>query len=200
MIALLLRHGQTPYTSEQRFLGLTDLPLDHAGRRQATDVAGTIARFAPNEVIHSPLTRVRETVQLMAPPDLRLRADERLAEVDFGAWEGLTQDEVAAVDPDGKRHFDNGDLDRFPGGETPADAAQRIVAAITDEHARAGRLLVVGHNTAFRLALTGLLGLDATAYRQTFATLRPCHWAEVRIAPDGSGTLIAYNSQEVLST
>ncbi|MFV2063904.1 MAG: histidine phosphatase family protein [Chloroflexota bacterium] len=197
MIALLVRHGQTVSTREGRFLGSEDIPLDEVGMAQAAATREAIAAFGPDAVIHSPMLRSCQTLELLAPEGLATHADERLTEVDFGNWEGLRPEEVAAADPDGKRRFDSGDMVRFPGGETSAEAALRVSAAITAMVGQADHLLVVGHNTALRLGLAQLIGVEPRRYRRTLATLRPCHWAEVRLSADSQAQLISYNTNLV---
>jgi probable phosphoglycerate mutase len=161
---------------------------------QAAAVQGAIADFAPDLAIHSPLMRARQTVDVVSPGGLTAQADERLREVDFGSWEGLRPAEVAAADPERLRQFDAGEIDRFPGGETSREAALRVSSAITAVLGSADRLLVVGHNTALRLGLAQLIGVDPKRYRRTFAPLRPCHWAEVEVSASSQGRLVTYNT------
>jgi len=56
---------------------------------------------------------------------------------------------------------------------------------------------VVGHNTAIRLGLAQLMGVEPKRYRRTLATLRPCHWAEVSLSAGSQARLTTYNCNVV---
>ena len=64
MTVYLLRHGETEYNTQRRYLGRTDLPLSPKGR--ADLVPGD---FSPGIVYVSPLRRAVET---LPPPDSQL--------------------------------------------------------------------------------------------------------------------------------
>ena len=69
--------------------GRTDLPADPAATRRAAE---TLAKQLPRRTVvrTSPLQRCELlALDLQARrPDLALKTDARLAEMDFGAWEG----------------------------------------------------------------------------------------------------------------
>ena len=126
---------------QQRLQGRHDVPLNKEGRTQAVR-CGDILRdllerdgLAPADLdyVSSPLVRARETMELMratlglAPA--AYRTDDRLAEIAFGEWEGLTYDDVLARDKDvvGRRESDKwGFLP--PGGESYAQLTVRMRA------------------------------------------------------------------------
>ena len=102
-----VRHGETDWNAEGRLQGQRDIPLNDVGRVQAEEVGTILARLAerPEDLAYvaSPLSRTRETMELMR---LRLglhhasyRQDDRLKELSFGAWEGLTWPEVELKNP-----------------------------------------------------------------------------------------------------
>ena len=95
---VLVRHGATKHSAQWRFSGRNDLPLDALGERQAAALAtrnfGNVAA-----VVSSPLRRARQTAAAIAAPlGLDVLIDDGFAEVDFGAWEGLTMAEARARD------------------------------------------------------------------------------------------------------
>ena len=103
----LIRHGQTEMNREGRFQGRLDSPLTSLGEHQARRVGARLkvlaAEIGGDWVIDaSPLGRTRRTAELVAA-EMGLavrRHDPRLAEVDFGPWEGLTRNEIVALRPD----------------------------------------------------------------------------------------------------
>jgi broad specificity phosphatase PhoE len=105
-----IRHGETDWNAERRLQGQRDIPLNDLGRRQSVH-CGDILRglFAAGgraaddfAFTSSPLLRARETMEIvraglgLAPQDYA--TDARLAEMSFGRWEGLTYQEVRALD------------------------------------------------------------------------------------------------------
>jgi probable phosphoglycerate mutase len=125
---LLVRHGQTAWNIERRFLGRTDIPLDSVGEAQAARLVARLAgtRFAT--LWSSPLLRARQTARGLGD----VRIDERLAEMDMGELEGLSGAEFASRYPALVVAWRDTPHDvALPGGETIAAVQARGVAAIT---------------------------------------------------------------------
>ena len=121
----VVRHGQTVWNAAGRFQGHLDSPLTRAGERQAADMGRALARLVdsrcePLAAHVSPLGRARRTAALAAEHiPLDLIGEPRLAEVNMGAWDGLTLDEIDAEFPGALARTDR--LGWFfcgPGGET----------------------------------------------------------------------------------
>ena len=173
---LLVRHGQTPYNAENRYQGQRDVPLSEAGRAQAVRLGARLgaiwaaqgdgaSRFPgfPAAVYASDLRRASETADLIvaemsaasesAAALLTIHSLPALRERDFGAWEGLTIEEIRA---------------RFPGETEPRDAEpwtavwERMngaLAAIYASHQADEVALVVGHGGSLRAFLCRALGV-----------------------------------------
>lgn len=80
-------------------IGRTDLPVD---RRRAKRLAHRIRHWARSngagkEVWTSPLRRSADVGRWLARWGWRHRVDSRLAEMDFGAWDGLRWEEIGVV-------------------------------------------------------------------------------------------------------
>jgi probable phosphoglycerate mutase len=95
---ILIRHGETDWNREGRLQGQQDIPLNELGRAQAGEAAGRLRQLAPDfaglDYVVSPMQRARETMAIISrelglPPDAA-RFDDRLRELTFGSWEGLT--------------------------------------------------------------------------------------------------------------
>jgi broad specificity phosphatase PhoE len=97
---VIVRHGSTQHSLDKRFSGRNELPLDPAGEKQAAALAVRAATFGDvAAVVSSPLWRARQTANAIADAlALDVALNDDLAEVDFGAWEGLTYGEVSASD------------------------------------------------------------------------------------------------------
>jgi len=143
---VFVRHGESTWVAEGRFQGAADPPLSQLGRRQAELVAARLARpdqppplpipsGRPIGIWHSPLGRAADVASRVAAStgDVPRHPDERLAEIRQGEWEGLTQAQVSARYG---RELDAWRRDptnhHAPGGESLAQVAERVGAALAD--------------------------------------------------------------------
>src|SRR5437763_14722156 len=98
----LVRHGATTLNVENRYRGRRDIPLDAQGYQDAVDAARRLSRAGLAAVYTGPLRRTIATAQIIADaarvPDLRIL--HGLNHVEYGAWEGMTAEEAAMVDPE----------------------------------------------------------------------------------------------------
>ena len=197
---VLVRHGETVWHAENRYAGVTDVALTPRGEEQAVRLASWARTAGLVAVWSSPLSRARRTAQVCAvAADLPLDVDARLRELDFGEGEGLTSTEMTARFPDARAAFlTDPVVHPLPGGEDPVAAAQRFtecVQEIAEKH-HDGRVLVVAHSSAIRLALCHLIGVPLAEYRRLFPSLRNCALTELRLRADRVG-LLQFNTPPV---
>jgi broad specificity phosphatase PhoE len=182
---VLVRHGETVWHRENRYAGTSDVDLSPLGRKQARDLAEWATTAALDGVWASTLSRAAETARVCAElTGTRLVTDERLTELDFGAAEGLTRPEMEARFPDAARDFQRDPVrHHLPGGEDPVRAASRFTSClhVIAERHTAGRVLVVAHSTAIRLALCSLIGVELSRYRRLFPALGNCALTEISL-------------------
>lgn len=159
----LLRHGEV--TGELCLRGgRTDDPLSDKGWAQLRRAVEDGGRW--DVVVSSPLTRCRAFAESLAP-SLRVVVDERLAEYDFGDWDGRSLDELWAEQGDAVAAFlDDADQVTPPGGETAADFRARVRAAWDNliETERGQRVLVIGHGGVLRQWVSDTLGAPMSAH------------------------------------
>ena len=93
---ILIRHGRTALNRGPFFQGQIDVPLDDVGHAQARRLAERLARERPDALACSDLLRARQTA---GPASTALglvpTAEPALREQAFGAFEGLSFEEVA---------------------------------------------------------------------------------------------------------
>ncbi|MFI7415215.1 histidine phosphatase family protein [Streptomyces sp. NPDC049627] len=194
---LLARHGQTIWHAENRYAGVSDVPLTDTGRAQAEALGRWAAAHPVDAIWTSPLSRAVAT----ADPACRAlgiapHREPGLRECDFGVLEGRTLAEFAAEDPAAAEAFRTDPVAHpFPRAEGPAAAADRGAAALRRIAAAhpGGRVLVVAHNTLFRLVLCTLLSIPAGEYRRVFPGLRNVAISELGVNTDGSAALLSLN-------
>lgn len=144
----LVRHGETDWNRQRRIQGLTDIPLNDTGREQARLTGMLLTRRPVTRVFASPLSRARETAEIiaaelgLADPELR----EALVERNYGEAEGLGFAEIDRLYPPGVA---------VAGRESREEVAARILpelVRIAAEHPGES-LVVVSHGGAIRAAL-----------------------------------------------
>ena len=178
---VLWRHGQTDWNTSGRFQGQADIPLNAVGLDQARDAAQVLATLEPSALWSSDLTRTRQTSAALAEATgLEPRLDERLREVDVGTWEGLTGDDVRAVEPEAYAALRRGeDVRRSATGETVSEVGERVAAALVEIAGQApdgATVVVTTHGLAGRAGLCRLLELPFALWR-TFGSLDNCAWS-----------------------
>ncbi|GAB2458445.1 histidine phosphatase family protein [Xylanimonas ulmi] len=188
---VLLRHGRTGWNVAERLQGQTDVALDDVGRWQAGEAARALVRtHRAARVVSSDLSRAAETAAAYADLlGLAVVPDPRLRERGFGEWEGLTGAEIAQGWPQRHAAWRRGDDDAGlpPGGETRAQVAERVRAAVEDHAARlepSDTLVVVSHGAAITLAIGAMLGLEP-GWRGVVG-LTNAHWSQLTRARAGS--------------
>ncbi|MDP9093087.1 MAG: bifunctional RNase H/acid phosphatase [Actinomycetota bacterium] len=162
---LLGRHGSTEHSAERRFSGRNELPLSELGRGQAVALASRLASVGTiSAIVSSPLLRCVQTAEAVAARlGLDIGVNDDLAEVDFGAWEGLTFAEVERSYPAEIAAWLVSDAVAPPGGESFASVARRVSRARDAiRAAHPGQVLaVVTHVTPIKTLIR--LALDAPA-------------------------------------
>lgn len=157
----LIRHGQTDSNTQMRWQGHQDGHLNGEGRRQAKLLAAHLPQLSA--LYSSPLIRAADTAAAVgAVQGLEVTHDERLKEISFGAWEGLTRSEIMEQFPKQASDFFAGaDVPRGGTGETfdqVRDRMRRSLAEIAAQHP--GETIgVVSHGGATRAWVTEVLGL-----------------------------------------
>lgn len=160
---VLLRHGEVEARYHRVFGGRIDMDLSPFGREQAQQLADYLRPVHFDAVYVSPLRRAQLTAQpLLATNGYQAIRADALREVDFGAWTGLTWDEVQAQM--GQNPYDWLEelcQGRVPEGEPISDFQARVQGCLADllrRHAN-GTLALVCHGGVIRLMLAQLLDL-----------------------------------------
>ena len=152
MTLAFIRHGQTDWNKEGRLQGSSDIPLNDTGRAQAQAAEQMLAAWNWDAVVSSPLSRARETAQIVADGlGLPLGpAYAELVERDYGPLEGMPDTEVMARWPDR----------RYPGAEPLDDVVERCLAGLMhiDRDHPDQNVVVVCHGTIMKYTLIRLTG------------------------------------------
>jgi len=94
----LVRHMETAWNEQQRYIGVTDLPLSEAGVKNAQLLAEFLKTKPIKKLFSSQMLRARQTANFLAKKlNCPLMVEPLLNEINFGCWEGLTFNEIAAA-------------------------------------------------------------------------------------------------------
>lgn len=166
---ILLRHP-TPDAPPGLCYGRTDLA---PGAGAAAEVARALALTPPvSRVVASPARRCRGLAEALAARDgAALTLDQRLLELDFGAWEGRRWADIARAESDPWA----ADPWRLapPGGETFAALHARVAAVLAEAGAGVALVTHAGPIRAARMILTGATFTAVFAEPVPYATPLP---------------------------
>lgn len=179
----LIRHAAITAELDGHYIGRTDVPLSAVGIQQAEHLVCHLNRLgtpAFDALWCSPAQRARQTAQpLIQHSGCAVSVDPHLHEIDFGAWEGRTFDQILEKEPQKVDQWADFAQDfSFPGGESLVQFHKRIdfvAAAIHADNCK--HLVIVSHGGVLRGLICSLLHwpfrdhLKFTLKRGGYATL-----------------------------
>ena len=191
MKLLLTRHGHVDGIKPARFRGRAELALTPTGVTQAAALAQRIARqWKPVAIYTSGLRRCVVTgARIGEAVGVKPVVLDGLMDLDYGAWQMRSYDEVKAEAPEAFRLWHAAPhLMRFPGGESLQDLLARTSDALRTVLARHSdrAVVMVGHDSVNRALLLQLLDQPLAAYWKLAQD--PCTLNEIDI--DGSKVTI----------
>ncbi|MDJ0769530.1 MAG: histidine phosphatase family protein [Ilumatobacter sp.] len=159
---LVIRHGETEWSRLGRHTGRTDVPLTDIGRDEARAAARTLAGWSIERAYTSPLSRARETAELVAPACGVTVVDD-LVEWDYGAYEGETTPQTRRVIPDWSVWTHD-----ITGGEAVGDVGARADAFLdrVDRDVSGANVAVFAHGHLLAILIARWCGLAAVEGRR----------------------------------
>ena len=119
----IIRHGETDWNVTRQLQGATDIPLNEKGVALAQVTAEGLADIPFDCVFTSPLMRAKETARIIiGERQIPLIEEERIKEISFGIYEGLScsKEHYTVPDPDFMNFF------RQPDKYIPPEGAETI--------------------------------------------------------------------------
>jgi broad specificity phosphatase PhoE len=157
----LIRHGPTDWNAQGRVQGTVDTPLSETGKAKMS------ARLPPEgfdtvRVYCSPKLRARQTAACLGLKNPHL--DARLAEQNWGDWEGLTRAEMLARDGENAfEHAGRGLAFRPLGGESTGELHARVKNFFADIANTGEDAVAVTHMGVLRAAYAMAVGWDMSS-------------------------------------
>jgi len=161
MTLYLIRHGETEGAEAKRYKGHLDVPLSPRGEEQMKKAALMIKE--PLKAVYtSDLIRAVRSAGIIAGP-LTPIIVPAFRERDFGAWEGMSWDEIKEKYPDAFSSWAKDPLSFSPvGGESTLELKERVMAALDKTLARhndGDSIAIVAHGGVNRVVICALLGV-----------------------------------------
>ncbi len=183
MKLIFIRHGESTYSVNGRYTGETDIPLTQTGWWQAYETGRWLGlNYAPNKIWCSPKIRTQETLEALldgvgsedsklVPQSTDIVLDNRLREISYGQWEGLSRPEILENNSLQYENWEKKPSTLRAGGtgETAAEVLDRVrevVDAAIDE--KLHTVWFVTHRTVMRTMMASLLHIDLDEYRRRF--------------------------------
>jgi broad specificity phosphatase PhoE len=167
-VIVFARHGQTAPNRDGLVLGRADPELTEEGQRQAAQLAEALAGEPVTAILTSPLLRARQTAEAVAAAcGVAVTVDERLVEIDWGAWEGRPAGSLAVSDVDRWRADDG----TAPEGESLTSLTGRVESFCLDTLDGEGNIVAVSHVSPIKAAAAWAMGVEGTVAWRMFLGL-----------------------------
>lgn len=165
---ILIRHGETDWNREQVFRGRIDVALNEVGLTQARTVQESLKDTEMDGIYSSPLSRACETARIVGEKrNGEVRVEEGLIDIDFGAWQGLSHQQVKEAYTDlYATWLTQPHVVTFPDGESLKEVRRRSMEALEKVIKKnpGKTLALVSHRVVLKVLLCTILGLELSHF------------------------------------
>ena len=192
----LVRHGTTAWVDEDRLHGITDVPLNDNGIRQAQNAAEALRGVKARYLISSPLQRALQTAQAIEKTTgLTATPIQGLTEINFGWMEGkkipddLKKNHAPIIYMVNHRWLD---FIRTISGDSRKKFRERAEGTFEEIRQQ------YGNENAIVVAHSGILDVILTRYfgdpnQGNYYALYPGSITEIEINESGTARLVRFN-------
>lgn len=165
-ILYLVRHGHTEVADDGIVAGFKDVKLSVRGEASLNTLAHTCKELKFDTYYTSDLIRAKQSMELLTNAPYTI--DERLKELNFGDWEGMSWSTVHNEQPDVLNTWSSDWVNnRPPNGETFAELADRCKSWLTERtHNIDTTSLIAAHGGSIRALLCVALDLPLACAMQ----------------------------------
>ena len=190
MRLILVRHGETDWNKLGKCQGISDVPLNSTGEKQAIDLANSLKDENISAIFSSNLQRALDTARSISEHhSIEVLVDERFGEMDQGDFEGLEftyiRENYSHVL---KKWREEPESLRIPGGESLTEVQDRAWLAFNNllEKYSGKNVLVVTHNLTIITLLCKFSGKSLKSFREfivheTSKTIIDCNEKDFKI-------------------
>jgi len=193
-----LRHGETEYGEVKRYLGHTDCKLSKKGIKDAKNLAYIFdeSEVVINSIFSSDLIRCKSTVNIVFP-EREVTFLKNLREIDMGALDGLTFDDVKNKYPEIYKKRGENIAEFIPlNGESFRQCQQRAIRVFNQIiSATEGNVVICSHAGFIRVLLCSFLKIDLKeifTIKQDYGCINIIISEEANISVEGINLKILY--------
>lgn len=147
----MIRHGETEDNLNKIF-SRDNTKLTKKGKAQILSSKELLKGFDYEDIYYSPLTRTVESIGVLGLDGVM---EEKIREIDFGIFTGMTFIEISESHPVlAKKWVEDSINFRVPEGESVIDVYKRIVAFLEELVLKDKNALLICHDCVIRLALS----------------------------------------------
>ncbi|MGI9534750.1 MAG: histidine phosphatase family protein [Thermodesulfobacteriota bacterium] len=167
---ILVRHGETDWNKLGKCQGISDIPLNSTGEKQARDIANSLKDENISAIYSSDLQRAYDTAKSISEHhSIEVQIDERFREMDQGDFEGLEFKYIRENYSDVlKKWREEPEILRIPGGESLMELQERAWLAFNNLNYKykGKNVLVVTHNLTIITLLCKFTGKSLKSFRE----------------------------------
>lgn len=199
----ITRHGQTEWNVEKRMQGQKDSALTENGLMRAAVLGAYLRDIGVSTIISSPLPRALRTSNIISKEAKipNIVADDRLMEINMGAFEGLTFSKAKEIYPEEMRLFMERPSEfRAPDGESVNEVVKRVMPLLTsvvdgsfEGVGSEENVLLVTHAVALRSLMAQMERVDIDLYWKENGFFLPCSLTVFEIGEGSIPELIIKN-------
>ncbi len=199
----ITRHGQTEWNVEKRMQGQKDSALTENGLMRAAVLGAYLRDMGVSTIISSPLPRALRTSNIISKEAKisNIVADDRLMEINMGAFEGLTFSKAKEIYPEEMRLFMERPSEfRAPDGESVNEVVKRVMPLLTsvvdgsfEGVGSEENVLLVTHAVALRSLMAQMERVDIDLYWKENGFFLPCSLTVFEIGEGSIPELIIKN-------
>lgn len=162
----LVRHGHTEVADNGIVAGFNDVKLSATGEESLIELCSSIGEIQFNSYLASDLIRAQRSMELLTTQPFVI--DDRLRELNFGDWEGMSWNSVHQQQPELLNTWSSDWVNnRPPSGETFKDLAIRCSSWLEEQSLNDGlNTLVAAHGGSIRALLCLALELPLSSAMQ----------------------------------
>lgn len=165
----LIRHGETEWNIQNKYQGITDIPLSSTGEKQAQAIANKMRKIKIDMIYSSNLSRAYETAKyISSEKKINIKVMPQLREINFGEWEGYTISELEIIYGEHYKRFilEPHKYD-FPGEGSMQAVQSRVLKAIDAiiKEQSDGDIAIVSHGGVLKILIMSLLKIDLSFYK-----------------------------------
>jgi len=150
---IFVRHGKTILNEKKAYVGIIDTDISENGKKEINTLGKLLQGVKFNKVFSSPLKRAIQTTKIITNDNYII--DNRLMEMNFGIFEGLSYSEICEKYPvESKTWVSDYFNYKIPSGESLKEVFNRTEDFLKDISKLKGRVLVVTHGGIIGCALS----------------------------------------------